>query len=159
MDFRAAALQIDLELVRETVVHVDDRAHPLFRGLRLPRRLHDVLQGLARERVVEVHPDATGADRRDEAMLPADRDFQSDLGADFLSQELPFGTELDEAWVTDSGALFRGNQDLDCLPDLRPDEGGLQAFEQPPAADDDRDLDVDFLLVELALLLRDLVMG
>src|SRR3989441_2224427 len=157
MDFRAAALQIDLELFRETVVHVDDRAYALVRSLRLPRRLHDVLQGLARERVVEVHADATGARRGDDAVLPADRDFESDLGTDFLPQELPLGAQLDEAWVSDSGALFRRNQDLGRLPGLRPDEGGLQAFEQAPAADDDRDLDVDFLLVELALLLRDLI--
>src|SRR5207249_3393535 len=127
------------------------------RWLRLPRRLHDVLQGLAREGVVEVDPNATCAHRGDDAVLPADRDFHSDLGADFLPQELPFGAELDEAGVTDSGAFFWGDQDLDGLPDLRPDEGGLQAFEQPPAADDDRDLDVYLLLIELALLLRDLI--
>src|SRR6266581_5165090 len=106
MDFRAAALQIDLELIREAVVHVDDRADAFLGCLGLARRLDDVLQGLARERVVEVHPDAAGADRGDDAMLPADRDFESDLGADFLPQKLPFGTELDEAWVSDSGALF-----------------------------------------------------
>src|SRR2546426_6658362 len=157
MDFRAAALQIDLELVRKTVVHVDDRAHALVRGLGLSRRLHNVLQRLARERVVEVHPDATGAHRGDDAVLPADRDFESDLGADLLPQELPLGAQLDEAGVSDSGALFRGNQDLARLPDLRSDQGSLEAFEESTTADDDRDLDVDFLLVELAFLLRDLI--
>src|SRR5437870_4048708 len=73
MDFCAAALQIDLELIRETVVHVDDRADAFLGRLGLPRRLHNVLQRLPRERVVEVHPDATGADRGDDPMLPADR--------------------------------------------------------------------------------------
>ena len=76
-----------------------------------------------------------------------------------MPQELPLGAEFDEARISDSCALFRGNEDLDCLPDLSPDERGFQAFEQPPTADDDRDFDVHLLLVELALLLRNLIVG
>src|SRR2546426_9988678 len=159
MDFRAPALQIELELICEAVVHVDDCAHALLRRLGLPLRLHDVLQRLARKRVVEVDSDATGARGGDDAVFPADRDFQPDFRADLLPEKFPFRAKLDEPRVSDPCTFFRGNQHLNGLPDLRPNEGGLEAFEQATTADDHGDLDVDFLLIELPLFLRDLVVG
>src|SRR2546425_1125019 len=159
MDFRTTALQIELELIRKAIVHVDDRAHALLGGLGLPRRLHDVLQCLAGKRVVEVDPDATRAHGGDEAVFPADRDFLPDFRADLLPEKFPFRAKLDEPRVSDPCTLLRGNQHLDRLPDLRPDEGRFEAFEQPTSADDHGDLDVDFLLVELPLFLGGLVVG
>src|SRR2546426_11836753 len=70
-----------------------------------------------------------------------------------------FRAKLDEPRVSDPCTFFRGNQHLNGLPDLRPNEGGLEAFEQATTADDHGDLDVDFLLIELPLFLRDLVVG
>src|SRR2546426_6240532 len=96
MDFRTAALQIELELIREAIVHVDDRAHALLGGLGLPRRLHDVLQCLAGKRVVEVDPNATRAHGGDEARLPPDPDFPAHPPADLFAQKIAVPAEPDQ---------------------------------------------------------------
>src|SRR5438132_7300145 len=69
-----------------------------------------------------------------------------DWSSDVCSSDLP-------------GPLVRGDDDLLRLADLGADERGVEALEEPALSDDDRRLDVDLLLVELAFFLRDLVMG
>src|SRR6266581_1824703 len=159
LDLRGAVLQVDLELVAESVVYVDDGPHPFLGRLRLAHHPEDVLQRLARERIVEVDADPARADGRDDPMLPADGDLHPDFRVDLLPQELPFRPKLNEPWIPRPGAFLRRDQDLLLFAEFRFEEGLLEAFEEPTAADDDGDLHVDFLLVELALLLRDLVMG
>ena len=61
--------------------------------------------------------------------------------------------------IAGPGPLVRGDDDLLRLADLGADERGVEALEEPALSDDDRRLDVDLLLVELAFFLRDLVMG
>src|SRR5207253_8879055 len=118
----------------------------------------DVLQRLPGERVVEVDSDAARTHRGHDPALPADGDFHPDLGIDLLSEELPLRLEFHEPRIANPRALLRGDDHLFPLADLRSDEGRVEAFEEPPLPDDHRALDVDLLLFELALFLRDFVM-
>ena len=69
------------------------------------------------------------------------------------------GAEFDEPRVPSARRLLRRNHDLLDVPDLAPEEGVLEAQEEPALAHDDGLLRVDLLLLELVLLLRDLLMG
>ena len=92
-------------------------------------------------------------------MLAADGNFHPDFRVDLLTEELSLGPQFDEPRIAGPGPLVRGDDDLLRLADLGADERGVEALEEPALSDDDRRLDVDLLLVELAFFLRDLVMG
>src|SRR5216117_4279235 len=86
---------MDLELVPQAIVQVDYRADALLRSLGLPGRLDDVLEGLPRERVVEVDADAACADGRHDPVLAANEDLHPDLGVDLLTEEFPLRPQFD----------------------------------------------------------------
>ena len=92
-------------------------------------------------------------------MLAAEVDLQPDLGVDLLTQELPLGTEFDESRVPCPGPLLGGNHDFLRVANVQPDQRGFQTLKQAPPAHDHRDFEVHFLLIELALFLRDLIVG
>src|SRR5437879_12533842 len=92
-------------------------------------------------------------------MLAAKVDLHPDLRVDLLTQELPLRPEFDESRVPCPGTLLGGNHDLLPVADVHPDQRGLQTLEQAPPPPDHRDFEVHFLLIELALFLRDLIVG
>src|SRR5207249_7962317 len=96
----------------QAIVHVDYGPDALLRGQGLAGRLDDVLEGLPRERVVEVDADAACADGRHDPVLAANEDLHPDLGVDLLTEELPLRPQFDEPRIAGSGPLVRGDDDL-----------------------------------------------
>src|SRR5438046_8367436 len=98
---------MNLELVPQAIVQVDYRADALLRGLGLAGRLDDVLEGLCRERVVEVDADAACADGRHDPVLAGNGDLHPDLGVGLLSAAFPLRPQFDVPRIASTGPLVR----------------------------------------------------
>ena len=152
--------ELELEVVGVAEVGLDDGGRLLVVLGDLLGDLHDVLEVVAGQGVVEVHLDTSGTDGHDGSGPVAEGDGESGVGVDLLSVEVLDGVGLDELGVPDSGTLLAGDLDGELLSDLcvgdRLVEGGEELL---GSYDVGHGLVLDLLVVDAGVLRCGLVGG